>query len=97
MARKRGRRIEAVRRLRARAELLVGQSAGKVSLLPEGDARQLAHELQVHQMELEMQNDELRRIQQELEASRDRFATLYDAAPWVSLRSMFRGSSWRQT
>jgi PAS domain S-box-containing protein len=61
--------------------LLLGQSARKLSLLPEGDARQLAHELQVHQMELEMQNNELRHVQLELEASRDRFARLYDFAP----------------
>jgi len=41
----------------------------------------LAHELKVYQMELEMQNDELRRAHLELEASRAKYFDLYDMAP----------------
>ena len=44
-------------------------------------ARRLVHELEVHQIELEMQNAELLRTQAALELSRNKYAELYDFAP----------------
>ncbi len=41
----------------------------------------LEHELSVHQIELEMQNDELRKIKCELEASQEKYFDFYDGAP----------------
>ena len=73
------------RALREHAETLVrGRAAARYERLAAPSpavARDALHELQVHQIELEMQNDELRRAQLELEASRTRYFDLYDLAP----------------
>ncbi len=45
------------------------------------DTQRLVHELAVHQVELEMQNEELLQAQQEIELSRDTYVELYDFAP----------------
>ena len=67
--------------LRQRAEEALPERPVDLDKLSPEEVKHLVHELQVHQIELEMQNEELRRIQRELEASRDRYADLYDFAP----------------
>jgi len=58
--------------------------AGK-SQLPDSlsglESRELIRELQTYQAELEIQNEELRRVEINLREARDRFSDLYDFAP----------------
>ena len=49
--------------------------------LSEVNARALVHELQVHQVELEMQNEELRRVQAEAQEASEKYYDLFDFAP----------------
>jgi PAS domain S-box-containing protein len=71
--------------MRERAEALLraraADAASPPANLPPEQAQRAMHELQVHQIELEMQNEELRRLQLELGASRERYFELYDLAP----------------
>jgi len=60
---------------------LIQESARQISKLSEVDARKLVRELQRHQLELEMQNEELRRARLELETARNRYSILYDSVP----------------
>jgi PAS domain S-box-containing protein len=69
--------------LRRRAESMLGHLTDvpeDADLSPE-KMRLLVHELRVHQIELGMQNDELRRAQLALEQARDKYLDLYNYAP----------------
>ena len=67
--------------LRRKAEGRLRATKRDVAAMPIKDVQQLIHELQVHQIELEMQNEELRRTQGELTAARDRYVDLHDSSP----------------
>lgn len=58
-----------------------GVSTMSLPASPFKSAQQLLHELQVHQLELEMQNEDLRATRSALEESRDRFSDLFEFAP----------------
>ncbi len=71
--------------LRKKAEALAEQNESQTSeqfasLTPEA-TRQMLHELRVHQIQLEMQNEELRLAQAELSATRAHYFDLYDLTP----------------
>ena len=76
---------------RSAEEKLRANVASDPETLSPGETRQLLHELRVHQTELEMQNEELRRAQHELECSRARYFDLYDLAPAAYLTLSAKG------
>ncbi len=69
--------------LRYEAEAKLSERRKKTAPLPamDADIRRLVHELEVHQIELEMQNEELMQVRAELEAALRQYTDLYDLAP----------------
>lgn len=65
----------------ARSKRQIREELERNNILAESNIGKLVHELQEKHAELEAQNLELRRIQQQLEVSRDRYVDLYDFAP----------------
>ena len=68
--------------MRRRAEgRLRKQPKGGARIEARADARRILHELQVHQIELELQNEELKQSKAEVDESREKYTDLYDFAP----------------
>jgi two-component system, cell cycle sensor histidine kinase and response regulator CckA len=67
--------------LRKKAEAHLQTKTPGVHDLSHDEISVLVHELQVHQIELEMQNDELRRSQISLEEANRKYSDFYDFAP----------------
>lgn len=67
--------------LRRKAEDILNNRFSDAEMVPEQDFQTLINEIQVYQVELEIQNEELRAAQKELERSRDRLFLLFHKAP----------------
>ena len=71
--------------LRQRAEKVFREKAagplGNMAVQTPEEIEKALHELRVHQIELEMQNEELRQAQTQLDISQTRYFDLYDLAP----------------
>jgi len=67
--------------LRRQAEARLHEQKQATRPLPEADTARLVHELQVHQIELEMQNDELMHARDAVEIMLRQYSDLYDFAP----------------
>ncbi|WP_291860142.1 PAS domain-containing hybrid sensor histidine kinase/response regulator [Marinilabilia sp.] len=69
-------------KLRQAAELLLKKKKNVLETsFSNSDTSKIIHELEVHQVELEMQNEELKRAREKAEYSEKRYTELYDFAP----------------
>lgn len=67
--------------LRERAKDLIDQNPDRLKELKKEDIIDLVEELHIHQIELEIQNEELQSYQRRLEKNRFRFVNLFENAP----------------
>jgi PAS domain-containing protein len=78
-------RPEEAAELRKRAEDVVREkdalSPENIESMSPAEIRRMVHELRVYQIELEMQNEELRRAQVETSTAQARYFDFYDLAP----------------
>ena len=75
--------------LREKAELLISNNKDTFQLFSQDEIKAIVHELTVHQIELDMQNNELKKIQHQLIKTKDSFTKLFEYAPvgYVRLNS----------
>ncbi|MDD1644357.1 MAG: PAS domain S-box protein [Methylococcaceae bacterium] len=67
--------------IRKQAEAMLSKSGTDLARMSSADVETLLFEFQAHQIELELQNEELKRTHLELSASRDDFARIYNLSP----------------
>jgi len=63
------------------AKVELGKSPDAAPELKDLTSEKIVHELRVHQIELKIQNEELKRLQLESESSNKKYQVLYDFAP----------------
>lgn len=68
-------------KLRKEAERLLAEKAGNIENIAGADVKELIEELYIHQIELEMQNEDLIKTRQALEVSNSNYLDLYNCAP----------------
>ena len=73
--------LEGRNAIRKGSEAMLSKSGVDLAGMSGIDIQKLMFEFQVHQIELELQNDELKRAHQELSVSRDDFARIYNLSP----------------
>jgi len=69
------------RELRKRAQAYISKPSGETAFLSQDAVKKLVYELDTYQIELELQNNDLRKSQLELEKSQRRISDLYEFAP----------------
>ena len=67
--------------LRSQAEGFLNKTSSDIRKIPPRDIKNLIEELQIHQIELEMQNEELRRTQQELQEAQEIYRNIISESP----------------
>ncbi len=75
------RKVNKTDKLRHAAEMLNKKKKGSEAALSEFDSVKLIHELEVHQLELEMQNEDLKQAKEKAELAEMKYAELYNFAP----------------
>ncbi|MDX1521734.1 MAG: histidine kinase dimerization/phospho-acceptor domain-containing protein, partial [Anaerolineae bacterium] len=70
-----------VKTIRQKAEAVLREQYPIESLIEDKDLPEILHELRVHQVELELQNDELQRTQEDLRTTQKKYFELYNFAP----------------
>ena len=87
--------VKAAQALRKQAEKIARDKTKQAPLditkMSPAQIKRTLHELRVHQIELNIQNEELQRSQEELNASRERYFDLYDLAPVAYLTVSEKG------
>lgn len=80
-------KTERLERLKQRAQAVLGQHTGQTAAVPEStlDQARLLEDLRIYQIELELQNDELRAAQQDADLLRRRYQSLFEHMPLPAL------------